>query len=54
MSRYDMPEYLIAMGAFPLTASGKVLKRELVQWTKEGHIQPTLIRRRDPPRRQES
>jgi acyl-CoA synthetase len=49
-----MPEYLIAMGAFPLTASGKIPKRELVQLTKEGHIQPTPIRWRDPPRRQES
>lgn len=54
LSRYDMPEYFIAMGAFPLTASGKILKRELVQWTKEGHIQPTLIHWRDPPRPQES
>ena len=31
-----MPEYFIAMEAFPLTASGKILKRELVEWTKSG------------------
>jgi acyl-CoA synthetase len=44
LSRYDMPEYFIAMTAFPLTASGKVLKRELVEWAKEGRIAPTPVR----------
>jgi acyl-CoA synthetase len=48
LSRYDMPEYFLAMAAFPLTASGKILKRELVQWAKEGRIQPTSIRWSDP------
>ena len=42
------------MGAFPLTASGKILKRELIQRTKEGHIRPTPIGWRDPSRQQES
>jgi acyl-CoA synthetase len=50
LSRYDMPEYFIAMTAFPLTASGKILKRELVQWAKDGRMQPTPIRWRDPSR----
>jgi acyl-CoA synthetase len=49
LSRYDMPEYFIAMTAFPLTASGKILKRELVLWAKEDRIQPTPIRWNDPP-----
>ena len=53
LSRYDMPEYFLAMIAFPLTASGKILKRELVQWAKEGRIQPDPIRWRDPSQRQE-
>ncbi len=44
LSRYDMPEYFIAMEAFPLTASGKILKRELVEWAKAGRISPTPIR----------
>ena len=44
LSRYDMPEYFIAMEAFPLTASGKILKRELVEWAKSGRISPTPIR----------
>ena len=54
LSRYDMPEYFIAMAAFPLTASGKILKRELVQWAKEGRIEPMPIRWKDPTRQQES
>ena len=29
LSKYDMPEYFISMEAFPLTASGKILKRDL-------------------------
>jgi acyl-CoA synthetase len=36
LSKYDMPEYFIAMDAFPLTASGKILKRELIDWAKTG------------------
>jgi acyl-CoA synthetase len=50
LSRYDMPEYFITMTAFPLTASGKILKRELVQWAKDGRIHPTPIRWQDPSR----
>ena len=38
LSKYDMPEYFIALDAFPLTASGKILKRELVEWAKSGRI----------------
>jgi len=45
-----MPEYFAAMTVFPLTASGKILKRELVQWAKDGRMQPTPIRWRDPSR----
>ena len=36
LSIYDMPEYFVALDDFPLTASGKVLKRELVEWAKDG------------------
>jgi acyl-CoA synthetase len=39
-----MPEYFIALEAFPLTASGKILKRELVEWTKAGRITPQAVR----------
>jgi acyl-CoA synthetase len=44
LSRYDMPEYFIRMDAYPLTASGKILKRELVEWAKSGRIAPTPVR----------
>jgi acyl-CoA synthetase len=44
LSRYDMPEYFIQMDAYPLTASGKILKRELVEWAKSGRIAPTPVR----------
>jgi acyl-CoA synthetase len=44
LSKYDMPEFFIRMEAFPLTASGKILKRELVEWTKAGKIAPAAVR----------
>jgi len=44
LSKYDMPEYFIALECFPLTASGKILKRELVEWTKSGRINPLPVR----------
>ncbi|HXZ50377.1 MAG TPA: cyclohexanecarboxylate-CoA ligase, partial [Burkholderiales bacterium] len=47
LSRYDMPEYFIALEAFPLTASGKVLKRELQEWVKQGRIAPLPVRWRE-------
>jgi acyl-CoA synthetase len=53
LSRYDMPEYFIAMHAYPLTASGKILKRELVEWAKSGQIRPEPVRWTGPARPQE-
>jgi len=44
LSKYDMPEYFLAMEAFPLTPSGKILKRELVEWLKGGRIAPDPVR----------
>ena len=44
LSRYDMPEYYLVMTEFPMTASGKTLKRELVVWAKQSRIQPTPCR----------
>jgi acyl-CoA synthetase len=48
LSQYDMPEYFIALDAFPLTASGKILKRELVEWAKNGRIRPAPLRFASP------
>ena len=53
LSRYDMPEYFIAMSAYPLTASGKILKRELVEWAKSGQIRPEPVRWTGPAQAQE-
>lgn len=47
LSKYDMPEYFLQMEAFPLTASGKILKRELVQMAKDGRIAPQAVRYRE-------
>jgi acyl-CoA synthetase len=48
LSKYDMPEYFLALEAFPLTASGKILKRELQEWAKNGRIAPQPVRWREP------
>ncbi len=44
LSKYDMPEYFIVMPQFPLTASGKILKRELVLMAQRGEITPLAVR----------
>ena len=48
LSKYDMPEYYIALDALPLTASGKVLKRELTVWATSGRIRPAPVRWQAP------
>ncbi|MFB9125793.1 cyclohexanecarboxylate-CoA ligase [Paraburkholderia dipogonis] len=44
LSKYDMPEYFICMIEFPLTASGKILKRELTAHVREGRLKPQPVR----------
>ncbi|GAA4343324.1 medium-chain fatty-acid--CoA ligase [Pigmentiphaga soli] len=44
LSRYDMPEYMIELKNIPLTASGKVFKRELIEDVKHGRLRPTPVR----------
>jgi len=46
LSKYDMPEYILPVDEMPLTASGKVLKRELVRSVEEGRLQPLPVRLR--------
>ena len=48
LSKYDMPEYFAAMDAFPLTASGKILKRELQEGAKSGRIALQPVRWNEP------
>ena len=44
LSRYDMPEFFVRLEEFPLTASGKILKRELVEMTRRGELIPVSVR----------
>lgn len=44
LSKYDMPEYFLTVPEFPLTASGKILKRELIEMTERGEIAPEPVR----------
>jgi acyl-CoA synthetase len=46
LSPYDMPEFILALSEMPLTASGKIVKRELVRWVAEGRVQPQSVRLR--------
>jgi acyl-CoA synthetase len=48
LSKFDMPEFFAIVTEFPLTASGKILKRELVQWVASGRLQPEPVRYRAP------
>lgn len=43
LSKYDMPEYFLGVEEFPLTASGKILKRELEQMVRRGELVPEPV-----------
>jgi acyl-CoA synthetase len=44
LSRFDMPEYFLALDEMPLLPSGKLAKRELVARIEAGQLTPTPIR----------
>jgi acyl-CoA synthetase len=44
LSKYDMPEFILALNELPLTASGKVRKGDLVRQVKEGSLRPVPMR----------
>ncbi|MFN3889213.1 MAG: class I adenylate-forming enzyme family protein [Beijerinckiaceae bacterium] len=44
LSKFDMPEYFLVMDDLPLTASGKILKRELVRAIADGEVTPQPVR----------
>ncbi|WP_432289516.1 class I adenylate-forming enzyme family protein (plasmid) [Aminobacter sp. BA135] len=44
LSKFDMPEYFIRVDELPLTPSGKVIKRELVESARNGIILPIPVR----------
>ncbi|WP_200807302.1 hypothetical protein [Tropicibacter naphthalenivorans] len=43
LSKFDMPEWFLAVDALPLTASGKILKRELTEMVKRGELTPRPV-----------
>ncbi|MFP6558943.1 class I adenylate-forming enzyme family protein [Paraburkholderia sp. B3] len=44
LSKYDMPEYFVSVEQFPMTASGKILKRELSVQVREGRLAVQPVR----------
>ena len=44
LSRYDMPEFVLVMEALPMTASGKIVKRDLQTLVRQGALQPLPVR----------
>jgi len=48
VSKFDMPEFILALDDLPLTASGKVIKRELARRVEEGSLRPLPVRLRPP------
>ncbi|WP_397474126.1 class I adenylate-forming enzyme family protein [Pusillimonas sp.] len=43
LSKYDMPEYVLLTTSFPMTASGKILKRELTRAVMAGELSPEPV-----------
>ncbi len=44
----SMPEFVLPLDEMPLTASGKIVKRELVRWVAEGRATPLPLRQAEP------
>ena len=44
LSRFDMPEYFVALDEIPLTPNGKMLKRAIADWIANGRIAPQPVR----------
>jgi acyl-CoA synthetase len=44
LSKSDMPEFILPVPEMPLTASGKIIKRELVHWVAVGRADPVPVR----------
>jgi acyl-CoA synthetase len=44
LSKFDMPEYFLKLDEIPLTPNGKMLKRAIVDWIKDGRVTPEPVR----------
>ncbi len=47
LAKHDMPEFILPLTEMPLTASGKIIKRELLRWVAEGRARPLPVRFRN-------
>ena len=45
LPKYDMPEFLLELPELPLTASGKIVKRDLAKAVAEGRLKPLPVAR---------
>src|SRR5262249_29234686 len=45
LSKYEMPEYFLELERIPLTPSGKIRKRDLLEQIETGAVTPTPIPR---------
>jgi acyl-CoA synthetase len=50
LSKFDMPEYYLAVSDIPLTASGKIRKLDVVEQIRDGLLVPTPVRWNDAMR----
>lgn len=48
LSKFDMPEHFLQVEELPLTASGKIFKRRLLEWVDEGRVTPSPVRFKVP------
>ncbi|NQU71699.1 MAG: acyl--CoA ligase [Rhodospirillales bacterium] len=44
LSRFDMPEYFLELPEIPLMSNGKIQKLDIVNWIRDGNVQPVAIR----------
>jgi acyl-CoA synthetase len=44
LSKYDMPEYFLALDRIPLTPSGKIRKRDIADMIAKGRVTPIPVR----------
>jgi acyl-CoA synthetase len=44
LSKYDMPEYFLALDHIPLTPSGKIRKRDIADLIAQGRVTPVPVR----------
>jgi len=49
LSKYDMPEYFAPVDEIPLTASGKLRKRDISDWITDGSLKPQAVRWQKKP-----